>query len=226
MLIWAKDLTWSAETSFEESWQNTAAPKNSSPSIKIKVYHAVVLTTLLYGCKTWTTYQQHIKKLNHFHTTCLRKTLGITWQKRISDTEILTRDSLPSIYTILRRSPLRWAGHVVCVKDLRLPKKLLYGEVSQGKCSQGCQKKRFKDTLNVSLKSFDITPNCLEYLVQDRDKWRQVAKLGAKVCETNNWGTAISSTVTAIPCSHCPRLFHAQISLISHLWTQGCLPQS
>ena len=36
---------------------------------KIKVYRAVVLTTLLYGCKTWTTYQQHIKKLTHFHVT-------------------------------------------------------------------------------------------------------------------------------------------------------------
>ena len=31
------------------------------------------------------------------------------------------------------QSQLYWAGHVVHMKDHRLPKKLLYGELSQGK---------------------------------------------------------------------------------------------
>ena len=35
--------------------------------IKLKVYKAVVLPTLLYACETWTVYQRHAKKLNHFH---------------------------------------------------------------------------------------------------------------------------------------------------------------
>ena len=139
---------------------------------KIKVYWAVILTTLLYGCKTWTIYQRHIKKLNNFYTTCLRKILGITWQKHIPDTEVLIRASFPSIYTILMQSQLHWAGHVVRMKDYHLPRKLLYGELSQGKRSQGGQKKRFKDTLKVSMKAFDIDPNYLEYLALDRDKWR------------------------------------------------------
>ena len=41
---------------------------------KLKVYKAVVLPTLLYACETWTVYQRHAKKLNHFHLSCLRKT--------------------------------------------------------------------------------------------------------------------------------------------------------
>ena len=40
---------------------------------KRKVYKAVVLPTLLYACETWTVYQRHAKRLNHFHTSCLRK---------------------------------------------------------------------------------------------------------------------------------------------------------
>ena len=88
---------------------------------KIKVYWAVHLTTLFYGSEIWTTYQWHIK-LNHFHTTCLRKILGITWQKHIPNTKVLTRASLPSIYAILMQSLLHLAGHV-CMKDHRLPKK-------------------------------------------------------------------------------------------------------
>ena len=57
--------------------------RSISEATKIKVYRAVVLTTLLYGCEMWTTYQQHIKKLNHFHTTSRGKILGITGQKHI-----------------------------------------------------------------------------------------------------------------------------------------------
>ena len=136
---------------------------------KIKVYQAIFLTRPLYACETWTTYQRHIKKLNHFHTTCRKKILCITRQKHILNAEVLTWASLPSFYTILMQSQLCWAGHVVCMKDHRLPKNLLYGELFQGKRSQGGQKKHFKDTLKVSTKSFGIAPNWPEYLMQDRD---------------------------------------------------------
>ena len=120
---------------------------------KIKVYQTVVLTILLYRRETWTTYERHINELNHFHTTCPRKILGIIWQKHFPS-------SLPSI---LMQSQLLWAGHVVCMKDHRLPNKQLYGELSQEKRFQGGQKKRFKDTLKVSMKYLGIAPNCLEY---------------------------------------------------------------
>ena len=53
---------------------------------KLKVYRSVVLPTLLYACETWTVYQRHAKRLNHFHTSCLRKLLKIKWQDRIPDT--------------------------------------------------------------------------------------------------------------------------------------------
>ena len=117
------------------------------------------------------------------------------------------------------------------------PKKLLYSKLSQGKHSQGGLKKCFEDSLKVSMKSFGIVPNCLEYLAQDRDKWCEVVKCGAKVYETRrsaatelHWklrkGTATSATAATIPCSHCLRLFHARIGLISHLHPHRCLPQS
>jgi hypothetical protein len=40
----------------------------------------------------------------------------------------------------------------------RLPKKIVYGELRNGKRSHGGQRKRFKDTLKDSLKSFGINP--------------------------------------------------------------------
>ena len=53
---------------------------------KLKVYRSVVLPTLLYAYETWTVYQRHAKRLNHCHTSCLRKLLKIKWPDRIPDT--------------------------------------------------------------------------------------------------------------------------------------------
>ena len=116
---------------------------------KLKVYRAIVLPTLLYACETWTVYQRHAKKLNHFHTTCLRKLLNIKWQDRIPDTEVLAQADLPSIYTILMQSQLRWTGHVARMPDHRLPKRLFIGELQQGKRSHGGQRKRFRHSKNI-----------------------------------------------------------------------------
>eukprot|EP00106_Octopus_bimaculoides_P000104 XP_014767546.1 PREDICTED: RNA-directed DNA polymerase from mobile element jockey-like [Octopus bimaculoides] len=73
---------------------------------KIKVYRAVVLTTLLCSCESWTVYQRHTWKLNHFYTIRLRKLLGIKWQDRIPDSEVLIRANLPSIHTVLMQSQI------------------------------------------------------------------------------------------------------------------------
>lgn len=35
---------------------------------KLKVYNAVVISSLLYGCETWTLYRRHVKQLEQFHT--------------------------------------------------------------------------------------------------------------------------------------------------------------
>ena len=118
---------------------------------KLKVYKAVVLPTLLYACETWTVYQRHAKTLNHFHLSCLRKLLKIRWQDKIPDTEVLKKAKMQSVHTLLKLAQLRWTGHVTRMPDERLPKKVLYGELQEGKRSQGGQKKRYKDTFKASL---------------------------------------------------------------------------
>ena len=69
---------------------------------KLKVYKAVVLPTVLYACETWTVYQRHAEKLNHFHLSCLRKLLKIRWQDKIPDTEVLKKAKMQSVHTLLK----------------------------------------------------------------------------------------------------------------------------
>ena len=198
---------------------------------KLKVYRSVVLPTLL--CETSTVYQRHSKRLNHFHTSCLRKLLKIKWQDRIQDTEVLKRAGMQSIHTLLKLAQLRWTGHVNRMPDERLPKKILYGELL-GKRSHGGQKKRYKDTLKASLKDFNIPTDSWEQIAQDRTKWRCLIKRGAgeyeekRISEVEQKRAQRKARAKASPtelsssdlsCSICNRQFRAKIGLISHLRT-------
>lgn len=199
---------------------------------KLKVYRAVVLTTLLYACETWTPYKRHEKQLNGFHLRCLRNLLNIRWQDRIPDTEVLKRAGLHTITTIIRKTQLRWAGHVYRMHDSRIPKQLFYGELSQGKRNAGGQKKRYKDCLRTSLKDFDISPQSWESRAAKRSAWRCVISLGADRAENQRMthdqqkrkrrkeraaGSQPADTAFTYP--ECGRVCRARIGLISHLRT-------
>ncbi|XP_069989480.1 uncharacterized protein [Penaeus vannamei] len=82
-------------------------------STKIVVYRAMVLSTLLCCCETWTTYRRHIKQLEQFHQRCLRKICGIKCQDRVSNLQVLEKCDLPSIECLITTCQLRWTGHVI-----------------------------------------------------------------------------------------------------------------
>ena len=65
---------------------------------------------------------------------------------------ILKKAKMQSIHTLLKLAQLRWTGHVTRMPDERLPKKVLYGELQEGKRSQGGQKKRYKTPLKPRLR--------------------------------------------------------------------------
>ena len=67
--------------------------------------------------------------------------------------------------------------------DSRLPKQLLYGELSKGELSAGGQKKRYRDTLKVSVKSFAICDNTWESLAKNRSAWCAGITNGARDAE-------------------------------------------
>ena len=155
----------------------------------------------------------------------------------IPDTEVLKQAGLPSVITTMRKTQIRWAGHVTRMPDSRIPKQLLYGELCRGKRSVGGQRKRFKDSLKGSLKDFNINPDTWETLAADRSTWRSHITQGAKRAEEARVQTAErrrelrkakASDVTETPpthsCSTCGRGFRARIGLISHLRTH--LPRS
>ena len=145
-----------AATAFGKLRQRALENNKLTTKTKILIYQACVLSSLLYGSETWTLYAGQEKRLNSFHMRCLRKILGIKWQDKIPDTEVLEKARIPSLFAILRSRRLRWLGHVSRMDNSRIPKQVLYGELCNGKRSTGRPKLRYKDQCKATMTDLSI----------------------------------------------------------------------
>ena len=165
-----------ASASFGRLRQRLWNNHHVSMRVKGKIYRAIVLSTLLYGAEAWTLYRRQVKKLHAFMMRHLRSIMRITWMDKVTNKEILERTGLPSMEDLLIRKNLRWTGHLMRMSPDRLPKQVLYSQLSSGHRNRGRPRLRFKDTIKRNLKLRDIKIDSWTSLSQQRDKWRATVK--------------------------------------------------
>ena len=137
----------------ERAWHN----KYLTIRTKCRIYESYILSTLLYGAETWTTYALHEKKLNAFHLRCLRRIMGINWWDRITNEEVLSRAGSRSLFQTLKIRRMRWLGHLRRIPGGRLPKDILYSELCTGSRPRGRPMLCFKDVAKRDLVALDRT---------------------------------------------------------------------
>ena len=207
-----------------------------SLNTKMAVYRACVLSTLLYGSESWTTYSGQENRLESFHLRCLRRILGVTWKDKVSNIAILERTGSTSLHLLLCQRRLRWLGHVHRMNDGRIPKDILYGELATGSRPLGRPTLRYKDVCKRDLKLTNISTTNWESLADDRNLWRQAVKGGIRIGEEKRKKEAaakkkkrierqqnpapITTASTQHICSRCGKDCHARIGLLSH--TRRC----
>jgi len=203
--------------------------RNLAIPTKIAVYKAVCVSVLLYGCEAWTLYRRHIKALEAFHFRSLQSILGVRWWHKVPHTELLKRSVTTPVEHLLLQRQLRWLGHVTRMPENRLPRRLLYGELSSGQRSVGRPKKRFSDYIKMNLLKCHIKPRDLETLVSDRAIWKATCETGLAHF-VSDWLAASEDrraarhTATTKPkfgpqCPHCGRPCASQFGLQSHMRT-------
>ena len=158
-------------TAFGKLEKRVWSDRGITTNTKLTVHEACVLTVLLYGSETWTTYRQHVNLLKRFHQNCIRRILNIEWRLYATYTVVLERACSSSIEKRLILNQMRWADHVVRMGDGRLPKELFYGELTRGKRPQHKPRKRFKDVLKSNLKELEIDVDSWEALTKNRESW-------------------------------------------------------
>ena len=205
-------------------WENT----NLTTNTKIAVYNACVLSTLLYGSETWTAFARQERRLNSFHLHCLRRILGISWQDRAPSKNVLERAGTPSMFAMLFQRRLRWLGHVRRTEDGRLPKDVLYEELTSGSRPVGPMLS-YKDVCKRDMKSAKINPDSWEAAAADRSNWRHMVCTGVRRAEARReelWhdkrerqrarAVLAPSQPTSYTCSNCNKDRLPRIGLYSH----------
>ena len=127
--------------------------KNLRLHTRVKVYKAIGLSILLYGCESWVPYRRHIKKLEGFHMRCTKRIIGLKWWDRVPHVTVRQRANIDPIECIMAQRHLRWVGHVHRMPECRLPRQVLYGELAVGNRLHGGPRKRYKDDISSIMKN-------------------------------------------------------------------------
>ena len=211
-------------------WENHQLTLNTKAT-KLKVYQACVLSTLLYGSESWTTYGRQENRLVSFRLRCLRRIMGIRWQDRVTNTAVLEKAGSLSMHLMLCHRRLWWLGHIHRMEDGRIPKDLLYGQLASGCRPVGRPALRYNDVRKRDLILTDINPDSWEKLARDRDGWRHAVRDGVRSGEEKRnlqledkrtkrkekQQTADSNQPSNFACNNCGRVYHARIGLLSHI---------
>ena len=162
-----------ASTSFRTLRHRVFDDHNLRKKAKVMVYKAVCITTLIYGREAWVTYRRHLKTLEAFHQRYLRKILHIRWEDRCTNTSVLTEANTASIEAMIMQNQLRLTSHCVRMPDFRLPRHVLFSQLTHGLRTRGGQRKRIKDTAKHYLENGRININTWEDMAADRLLWRR-----------------------------------------------------
>ena len=143
-------------------------------STKVKIYNAVVITTLLYGAETWAITKQQEQRIDAFDSRCLCSILNIRWWHHTRNTTVRERAQQPYASLIMKKSKMRWFGHVQRMSPERLPLRLYKWDptVIGGKRKQGRQRQRWTDSCSRDLSSMGMTLLEGENVAKDRGEWR------------------------------------------------------
>ena len=78
--------------------------------------------------------------------------MRITWKDKVINKEILKRTGLPYMEDLLIRKNLWWAVHLIRMPSDRLPRQILYSQLSSAHRKRGRSHLRFKDTIKSNMK--------------------------------------------------------------------------
>jgi hypothetical protein len=158
------------------SVQNLLSSHLISKNLNIKIYKAVILPVVLYGCETWSLTLREEHRLRVFENGVLRRIFGPkreedgSWRKLHND-ELHSLYSSPNIVRVFKLRRMRWAGHVARMGKGRGVYRVLVGR-PEGKRPVGRSRNRWADNIKIDLRKIGIDGANWIQLAKDRVQWR------------------------------------------------------
>jgi hypothetical protein len=88
-------------------------------STRLRLFDALVLSTLLYAAETWNMTTTHLDKLDIWHRKALRRMTHTPWWAKVRNEELYARANTTSASHMIYRKMLAWYGHVYRMDNRR-----------------------------------------------------------------------------------------------------------
>ena len=137
--------------------------------VKGRVYEACVRSCMMYGGETWALIGESERKLESTEMRMVRLMCGVRLKDRCTNADLRNRLGICSVSVALRRSRLRWFGHVERKAEEDWVKRCRE-LVVEGTRPRGRPKKSWMDVVNSDLRRLNITRED----AQDRSAWRRL----------------------------------------------------
>ena len=138
--------------------------------MKIRLYEAIILSTLLYGADVWPLTATLTKRLDAAHHTWQRSMiLGVSWKDRITNVEVRTRTEQETMDNILTERRLRWLGRVLHMDNQCILQQALYWQLPGYKREPGRLRANWRSTVNKDSQKMGFTKKQRWQLLTDKD---------------------------------------------------------
>ena len=87
--------------------------RGTSFKVKGKIYKACVQSVMMYGSETWAMNVEDTQKLKRTEASMMWRMCGVSLKKHLSNEALRGRLGIDCVSDLVRRSRLRWFGHVV-----------------------------------------------------------------------------------------------------------------
>ena len=139
-----------------------------SAQIMICIFNTNVKTVLLYACETWRTITSSIHKLQSFSNRCLRQTLHIKWQDRVTHKELWGRADQELMEVQIRGRKWGWLRHTLRKPPSRIVRHYLRWN-QQGKRKRRRPRTTRRRSTEAEAQSRGYTWGRLETTTRDRE---------------------------------------------------------
>ena len=119
--------------------------KELKKATKMRVYHAIVLPTMLYGSETWTVMKRHESRLGATEMAYLRRVEGVTRKDQVRNADVREAVGQEEVMEKVKRKQRAWKEKLEQMEDSRLVKKV-YTEEIAGKRPLGRPRKKWIDS--------------------------------------------------------------------------------
>ena len=142
-------------------------------TIKFRLYTSIVLSTALHARETKS--MASIRNtLDVFHRQCIPKILGLSWQDRVTNEELMRRYGMQALSEIVQTRRLSLAGHVLRLPDVRPARVAMTWIADSGGRTSGRPKKTWRTSFKEDLHGTNLTWHGARRTANDRHPWRNL----------------------------------------------------